>query len=1464
MFKNLFFSRRLNIAALFLAAFLFNLQSSVGQTSTQNFGTTTGSHTSGTGSSSFIPNPTSGTTYARGGATAPNAPVNLENTSNPLGTTGSFVRAVASSSTSVTKVSPAIAYTAGKEFYTSMKVLFGDASASNTANSGEWAFFQGDGAMYNNNSGFTGNQVFTGLRFTYASGVVNLDYRSGGSWSTSGLLTTSFNQGTTYIIEIVGNNKSSGTINYTYNGNPKSVAIDKFDLYINGTEVGDDLSKAQLTNNTDIKSTTFTGQSSASNVANLFLDDVVIYNSVPAVIGSGGSPVLSVGTLSNQFGNVCTGTTTAYETFTVSGANLDGSSVDVGTLSGFSYCLTPNGTYTSTLNLPYTAPTLNSTTVYVKFSPTLVQSYTGTIPVTGGSAAASGCSVTSAAGINTMPSLTTGAATGVTQNTATCEGTITDNGCTAVSAYGIEYSTTNNFTPGTGTQVSSSNISSNTYTSALSGLASSTTYYYRAYATNTAGTGYGAQASFTTDAINAPVAVAATNIGIHSFRANWNTVSGATGYFLDVSTASTFMAPITTDLVYWDFPNSPDDATADGGILANVSATISTQGGTSAITYSAGATTEAASATGWDGGNGTKYWEINFDATNYYSLAFSSKQRSSGTGPRDFKVQYKIGSGGTWTDVTGGAVTVGNDFTTGVLTDIALPTACDNQSSVYLRWIMTSNTSVGNGTVASTGTSRMDDLFVTGYEGDFVVNNQSEAGLFYDVTLLSPSTTYYYRVRATDGVLTSDNSNVINLTTLGVCDLFTVNASSDAPSPICSTTNINLTATASGSDGTITGYEWSGPGGYSNMTQNPTVVNPVSGTYTVTVTDDNGCTVTDNVSATVEAAPTANAGSDDIICSNGSASLNGSIGGDATGGNWTTTGDGTFSPNATTLNASYIPGTTDISNGSVVLTLTSTGSVLCSADNDQVTITIQTGVPSQPAVVIGAPTSVCPPAGPYTLTTSAANANTYNWYVVGANTGVTFLSANGSNSMDVQYGVTANSSYSVRVEASNACGTSAYRSAFTRRSVSTPASVSGNKVACASTSDTYSCTAVAGAESYQWSITGDATVIGTTNSVTVNFGPAWTGGTLCVAAKVGCFTSPLKCMSISSSTTALGTITGSVTACPNGVVGFSVVPVAGIQTYNWTTPANASVTSGIGTNSVQVTFNGSYNGVGNICVSATSICGVTTAPKCKTVAPGLPSVPASITGVTNGLCNTSSTFSTTQQASNTYNWTAPGTINNNGSNSVSIQFGVVVNGSSVCVSASNSCGTSAPRCVTIKGAPNSPVALTSNPATICANTSGVEFNANTSNTTGAYNLAWTFTPTAATYASGGGNTSQLILDWGTSNGTVVVTAHNACGSGAKSLPVNISCRMQGDAAKTVSMYPNPASNNVNVEFSTDKNETVKLIITDLSGKVVMQQAFNATVGNNTLQADISHLAKGIYMAQLSGSNLMSPQKLIVE
>src|SRR5215218_7485861 len=118
--------KRFTVIATAIFCVLTLSASVFGQTSTQDFGTGTGSHTGQTGSTAFLPNPTSGTTWARAGAVAPNAPIVLANTSNPLGTTGSYVRGVASSSTSVSKFSPVVGYSGSTEFYTSFKVLFGD------------------------------------------------------------------------------------------------------------------------------------------------------------------------------------------------------------------------------------------------------------------------------------------------------------------------------------------------------------------------------------------------------------------------------------------------------------------------------------------------------------------------------------------------------------------------------------------------------------------------------------------------------------------------------------------------------------------------------------------------------------------------------------------------------------------------------------------------------------------------------------------------------------------------------------------------------------------------------------------------------------------------------------------------------------------------------------------------------------------------------------------------------------------------------------------------------------------------------------------------------------------------------------------------------------------------------------------------------------------------------------------
>lgn len=168
-----------------------------------------------------------------------------------------------------------------------------------------------------------------------------------------------------------------------------------------------------------------------------------------------------------------------------------------------------------------------------------------------------------------------------------------------------------------------------------------------------------------------------------------------------------------TIIVEWNFPNNPDDAVADnGGIPSNSGKTISAVG-TGAPTFAtSGASTYSAKATGWDNGSGNKYWQVEFETLGYQNLKLSSNQFGSNTGPRDFKVQVK--TSGEWTDVAGANIEVNGTWNHGKLESISLPSECDDQAIVYLRWIMTSNDSVEGGVVGSSGVNRIDDIVITG------------------------------------------------------------------------------------------------------------------------------------------------------------------------------------------------------------------------------------------------------------------------------------------------------------------------------------------------------------------------------------------------------------------------------------------------------------------------------------------------------------------------------------------------------------------------------------------------------------------------------------------------------------------------------------------------------------------------------------------------------------------------------
>ena len=102
--------------------------------------------------------------------------------------------------------------------------------------------------------------------------------------------------------------------------------------------------------------------------------------------------------------------------------------------------------------------------------------------------------------VSTLPTVVTTNFSNVTSNSAVSGGNVLSDGGSSVTARGIVWSTIPNPT------VSLSTITNNgnglgIFSSTLNGLVSKSTYYARAYATNSVGTGYGNEISFTTSDI---------------------------------------------------------------------------------------------------------------------------------------------------------------------------------------------------------------------------------------------------------------------------------------------------------------------------------------------------------------------------------------------------------------------------------------------------------------------------------------------------------------------------------------------------------------------------------------------------------------------------------------------------------------------------------------------------------------------------------------------------------------------------------------------------------------------------------------------------------------------------------------------------------------------------------------------------------------------------------------------------
>ncbi|MBS1742833.1 MAG: T9SS type A sorting domain-containing protein [Bacteroidetes bacterium] len=448
---------------------------------------------------------------------------------------------------------------------------------------------------------------------------------------------------------------------------------------------------------------------------------------------------------------------------------------------------------------------------------------------------------------------------------------------------------------------------------------------------------------------------------------------------------------------------------------------------------------------------------------------------------------------------------------------------------------------------------------------------------------------------------------------------------------------------------------------------------------------------------------------------------------------------------------------------------------------------------------------------------------------------------------------------------------------------------------------------VPGATSYNWTLPPNVNLVSGagTNTIVITLAQGFdqqANKQLRVTAESECGTSAQTIFYlVSQYPNTPGSISGPVSVCSfigsNNTATYTINKVQAATSYAWTLPANTTADhpngSGVNDTVIVVTFNANYAS-GSITVAAVNGCG--TSGSVRSIY--LPRVSASTPSLINGPTNvcayiapngTQATYTVRAVAGATsYTWTAPAGsivshVNAPGATDTAITVRYHENfvSGSITVKATNGCGTSAPRSLTItKLNPATPSVIDVIQTGFCPNREysytiiGMPANATS--------VQWTI-PVAqgATLVSQTATSITVSYPANSVNGTVTVQSLNNCGSSPiRSTAVKLpACppdepgerfSQRGNTASVkdvasvvsenmeVKLFPNPTVSNVNLQVLTKSNETVSVRILDLQGRELKR----LIVSPNQSTTFGSDLKAGSYIIETRQGSVLKTTKLI--